>query len=257
MLDLDQIQEKLSTYLSGKDEIEFLHRALKKQNSHLIFFDGSGEGIKNYCAKHRLDPQLTIICADVADKAALYRYLYESGLRNYLILQKDSQAANYTNLSLLIYVQRQKFSFSPTDFDPINTFSTEAIEDLFRARRVSPIIQKNFSIVFNELVMNAIIHGETPVPKLSFTTFSDYLIFRIQDFKGGFDFDQLKKVFNPDLKEVNPAERRTAGIGLNIVFKYSCAIVYEVSPSSSTVATFFLNLNRSQRDCSFIFCQSV
>ena len=257
MLELDEINLKLSQYFEDLNEVELLHKALKKQNTHLITFDDNADEIKSYCEKYRLKPESTIICADVQSKQKLYDYLYHSAFRNYLLLQKGSQEANFSHLNFIIYLQRQKFSFQEATLDKNNSFSTEEMEDLFRSKKSSTQIRKHFSIVFNELLMNAIIHGETPKPKLSFTTFSDYLIFRIEDKKGTFDFENLKKVFNTEMKEVNSEEIRTAGIGLNIVFKHTSGLMYEVEERKSTAVTFFINLNRTHRDCSFIFCRSI
>lgn len=257
MLELEEINSKLSPYFQGIEELEMLHKALKKQNTHLIPFADNTDEIKSYCEKYRLKADSTIICADVELKNRLYDFLYVSPFKNYLLLQKGSQEANYSHLNFIIYLQRQKFTFRDATFDKNSTFSTEETEDLFRTKNASSQVKKHFAIVFNELLMNAILHGQTPVPKLSFATFSDYLIFRVEDKKGAFDFENLKKVFNTQLKEVNPEEIRTAGIGLNIVFKYTSGLMYEVDPGKSTIVTFFINLNRTHRDCSFIFCRSI
>lgn len=257
MLELETINERLASYFNDLPEVELLHKALKKQNTHLIPFDDNADEIKSYCEKYRLKPESTIICADVQSKQMLYDYLFNSSFRNYLLLQRGSQETNYSHLNFIIYLQRQKFSFQEATLDKNNSFSTEEMEDLFRTKNSSSQIRKHFSIVFNELVMNAIIHGATPKPKLSFATFSDYLIFRIEDNKGSFDFEHLKKVFDTEMKEVNSEEIRTAGIGLNLVFKHTSGLMYEVNPGKSTAVTFFINLNRTHRDCSFIFCRSI
>ncbi len=257
MLELEQTHEKLASYLQSPEELDVLHKALKKQNSHLMFFQEPTTEIKSYMEKHRLDPAKTIICADKDQKQQLYQYLNESHLRNYILLNKEVKELNYTHLNFLIYLQRKKLNFQAATFDQDNTFMTPEIEWIFESKKISPQIQKHFSIVYNELIMNALIHGESKIPKISFTTFSDYLICSIQDQKGSFDFDELNKVFNPEKREVNSAEVRTAGIGLNMVFKYASGLSYEVHPGQMTEVTFFINLTKSQRECDFIFCSST
>jgi len=43
MLELHEINTKISSYFESIDEFEILHKALKKQNSHLIYFEFQGE----------------------------------------------------------------------------------------------------------------------------------------------------------------------------------------------------------------------
>ena len=234
-----------------------LHKALKKQNTHLLFFEGEGEGIESYCDKYGLNPNSTIICSDLHSKDALYKYLHLSPFKNYLMLQEKAFSENYTLLNFLIFIQRNKFKFKTATFDPHNTFRVKEIESYFQEQNIPSKIQTHFSLIYNEIVMNAIIHGQTPHPDLSYTIFSDYLIFRVADHLGEFDFKELRKVFNTELWQVNPDGSRTAGIGLNMVFKYTNGLSYDVIQGQSTFATFFLNLNRSSRDCGFIFCRDL
>lgn len=257
MLELHEINRKISSYFESADEFEMLHKALKKQNSHLIYFEAQGEGIESYCEKYRLNPESTILCTDLLSKDDLYNYLHHSQFKNYLILQQGAFADNYTQLNFLIFLQRHKFKFKTATFNPADTFRVDEIEKQFQSLNIPSKVQKNFSLIYNELVMNAMIHGKTAAPELSYTMFSDYLIFQIKDHTGEFNFSELDKVFKSDLREVNPGEMRTAGIGLNMVFKYTSGLAYDVIKGQSTQAIFFLNLNRSSRDCGFIYCRNL
>jgi len=255
LLELEDINREISAYLSGVDETEFLHRALKKQNSHLFFFQPALDNFKSYVEKHRIDPAKVIICADHSHKAELYDFLRKTGLRNYVLLNKSAKEINYTYLNFLIYIQRQKIHGQQASFNPANTYKVDEVDDFFEHKEVPQNVRQRFSTVYNEIVNNAIIHGKTESPILSFGTFADYLVFSVKDQAGEFNYSSLDKVFTSDEREVNPNTMRTAGIGLNMIHMYSEGIHYRVEKGKCTEATFFINFNKTLRYCGFLYCE--
>jgi anti-sigma regulatory factor (Ser/Thr protein kinase) len=254
LLELDRINQDIANYLASQDEAQMLHNALKKQNTHLLWLGvKNADAITTYLEKHRLSHSQVLLCADVSNRAELFSFLLKAGWKNFLLLNQAAKEINYTYLNFLIFAQREKFVLKPATYDSKNNYKVPEVESYFKSHRTPTQVQQRFSIVYNELVMNAILHAGAKTPELSFSAFSDYLIFRIRDKAGTFDFENLTKVFDQNQLAVNPGNTRTAGIGPNMVLMYAEGLHFKVTRGIKTEVTFFINFNKSLRYCGFFF----
>ena len=223
-----------------------LHEAIRSNHYQLCHVNDLVE-IKS----HNKDQ--SIICVPFDRGPSSFQDLMKNGFYNYVTLKEDHKEINQVLFNFLIKLQQQSFILKAAEYNKENLFECKSIQNILQQKNTPSELQKRISIVMNELLSNAIIHGKTSAAKLEYTIYLDYIILSVTDEKGSLTRKSLNKIYDNSLKEVNPNELRTAGIGLDTVKMYSEGIAIIVKPEKETRIISFINLKKSLNYCGFIF----